>query len=106
MAVGMHADQLAKAWQGVRGLAAERGRERPLGFAVRANVTLMDKPHDGPDRMPFQGDLDQVVEDLVAHAAIDGLDEVLIELCIGARDGAHLLELHDMVYTAARAAGV
>ncbi|WP_329460691.1 LLM class F420-dependent oxidoreductase [Streptomyces sp. NBC_01497] len=106
MPTGMHADQLAQAWQQVRDLAVERGRTRPLDLTVRANVILTEKPFDGEGRQPFQGSLEQVVEDLVAHAKIDGLQEVLLDLCITARDGDHLLEVLRDVYGAARSAGV
>lgn len=106
MPVGMHADQLADAWRGVCELAAERGRGRALGMTVRANVLLSDRPFDGGDRRPFQGSVEQIVEDLLAHAKIDGLEEVLLDLCITARDGDHLLEVLRDVHAAARSAGV
>jgi probable F420-dependent oxidoreductase len=106
MPTGMHADQLAGAWQQLQDLAGQRGRTRPLDFTVRANVVLTEKPYEAEDRQPFQGNIEQITEDLLAHAQIDGLQEVLLDLCITARDGDHVLEvLHD-VYRAARTAGV
>ncbi|MEV6332953.1 TIGR03619 family F420-dependent LLM class oxidoreductase [Streptomyces sp. NPDC051909] len=106
MPTGMYADQLARAWQQLQDLAAQHGRTRPLDFTVRANVILTEKPYEAEDRQPFQGNIEQVIEDLLAHAQIDGLQEVLLDLCITARDGDHLLETLQDVYTAARTAGV
>ncbi|UXI77773.1 LLM class F420-dependent oxidoreductase, partial [Streptomyces vinaceusdrappus] len=57
------------------------------------------------DRRPFHGSVDQIVEDLVAHAEI-GLDEILIDLQGSARDAEELKDLAAQVYEKARAAGV
>lgn len=106
MAVGLPAEKLADAWQRLRDLAAQRGRTRPLGFIVRANVELADKPVDDAGRQPFQGTVEQIVEDLIAHAKIDGLEEVLLDLSVNTRDGAHLVEVLRDLYGQARSAGV
>jgi probable F420-dependent oxidoreductase len=106
MSVGMHAGQLAGAWQQLRHLAAERGRTRPLGFTVRANVVLSENPLEEEGRQPFQGNVQQIVEDLLAHARIDGLQEILLDLSGTTRDGDHLLGVLRDVYAAARSAGV
>jgi probable F420-dependent oxidoreductase len=106
MSVGMHADQLAGAWRQLRDLAAERGRTRPLGFTVRANVILTDTPFNEAGRQPFHGNIKQIVEDLLAHAQIDGLQEVLLDLSTTARDGDHLIGAARDIYAAARSAGV
>jgi probable F420-dependent oxidoreductase len=106
MPVGMTAEQLAGAWQGVKDLAAERGRTRPLAVTVRANVMHQEKPFEGEGRQPFQGNVEQLVGDLVEHANVDGIDEVLLDLCHSTRDVDELLGLSREVYAAARAAGV
>ena len=90
----------------MRHLAAERGRTRPLGFTVRANVVLSENPFEEEGRQPFQGNVKQIVEDLLAHAEIDGLQEILLDLSGTTRDGDHLLGVLRDVYAAARSAGV
>ncbi|WP_369275838.1 LLM class F420-dependent oxidoreductase [Streptomyces sp. R11] len=106
MPVGMHAPQLARTWQSVQDMAAERHRSNPLGVIVRANVLLSDKPFTGEQRLPFQGNLEQIVGDLVEHSQIPGIDEVLLDLCITTRDVHHLLDVSRELYTTAREAGV
>ncbi|MFD4504648.1 LLM class F420-dependent oxidoreductase [Streptomyces sp. NPDC058457] len=103
--VGMGAEQLAAQWQGVQDLAAERGRTEPLQTVVRVNATYTPKAYDGSDRRPFQGSADQIVEDLVAHAAV-GLEEILIDLESTPRDAQELKDVAAEVYEKARAAGV
>ncbi|MFE9609445.1 LLM class F420-dependent oxidoreductase [Streptomyces sp. NPDC006012] len=103
--VAMGAEQLAAQWRQVQDLAAERGRTEPLRTVVRANASLSAEPHTGADRLPFQGDADQIVEDLVAHAAA-GPQEILVELQNSARDAEHLKDIAAEVYEKARAAGV
>ncbi|MFD4598604.1 LLM class F420-dependent oxidoreductase [Streptomyces sp. NPDC058464] len=103
--VGMGAEQLAAQWQGVQELAAERGRTEPLQTVVRVNATYTPKAYDGSDRRPFQGSVDQIVEDLVAHAAV-GLEEILIDLESTPRDAQELKDVAAEVYEKARAAGV
>ncbi|MEU6244985.1 TIGR03619 family F420-dependent LLM class oxidoreductase [Streptomyces sp. NPDC047024] len=99
------AGQLAADLRELRDLAAERGRTKPLRTVLRANVTLRTKPYDDADRPAFTGSVDQVVEDLVAHAGI-GLDDILVELQTSARDAAELTDLAAEVYEKARAAGI
>ena len=103
--VGMGAEQLAAQWQGVQDLAAERGRTEPLQTVLRVNATYTPKAYDGADRRPFQGNVDQIVEDLVAHAAV-GLEEILIDLEATPRDAQELKEVGAEVYEKARAAGI
>ncbi|MEU6199033.1 LLM class F420-dependent oxidoreductase [Streptomyces sp. NPDC047061] len=103
--VGMGAEQLAAQWQGVQDLAAERGRTEPLQTVVRVNTTYTPKAYDGADRRPFQGSVDQIVEDLVAHAAV-GLEEILVDLESTPRDAQELKDVAAEVYEKARAAGV
>ncbi|MFJ8491616.1 LLM class F420-dependent oxidoreductase [Streptomyces sp. NPDC094038] len=103
--VGMGAEQLAAQWRGVQDLAAERGRTEPLQTVLRINATYTPKAYDGSDRQPFQGSADQIVEDLVAHAAV-GLEEILIDLEATPRDAQELKEVGAEVYEKARAAGI
>ncbi|MFE2424546.1 LLM class F420-dependent oxidoreductase [Streptomyces hokutonensis] len=103
--VGMGAEQLAAQWQELQDLAAERGRTEPIQTVVRVNTVYTAKPYDGPDRQPFQGSADQIVEDLVAHAEV-GLEEILIDLQTTPRDAQELKAVAAEVYEKARAAGV
>jgi probable F420-dependent oxidoreductase len=97
-------ERLAKEWQVLRDLAAERGRERPIGVSARANARYSAEPYRGKDRQPFQGSADQIVEDLVAHAAI-GVEEILIDLQGDTRDGQELIDVASAVHAGVRAAG-
>ncbi|MER6272138.1 LLM class F420-dependent oxidoreductase [Streptomyces sp900105755] len=103
--VGLGAEQLAAQWRAVQDLAAERGRTEPLQTVLRVNATYTPKAYDGSDRRPFQGSADQIVEDLVAHAAV-GLEEILIDLEATPRDAQELKDVGAEVYEKARAAGV
>ncbi|GAA3308149.1 LLM class F420-dependent oxidoreductase [Streptomyces cinereospinus] len=103
--VGMDADALAAQWHRLRELADERGRTEPLRTVVRVNAEYAPKPYEGPDRRPFQGSVDQIVEDLVPYAAI-GLEEVLVDLQSTPRDAEELKDVAARVYEKARAAGV
>ncbi|MFE9451486.1 LLM class F420-dependent oxidoreductase [Streptomyces sp. NPDC006739] len=103
--VGTGVEQLATQWQRVQDLAAERGRKEPIETVLRVNAVHTAKPYDAPDRAPFQGSPDQIVEDLVTHAAI-GLEEILVDLQTTPRDGRELQDVAAEVYEKARAAGV
>ncbi|MPY59043.1 LLM class F420-dependent oxidoreductase [Streptomyces spongiae] len=103
--VGMGVEQIAAQWRQLQDLAAERGRKEPIQTVLRVNAFHTAKAYDGADRMPFQGDVAQIVEDLAAHAEI-GLDEILIDLTATPRDAQELKDLAAEVYEKARAAGV
>ncbi|GGT19906.1 LLM class F420-dependent oxidoreductase [Streptomyces chromofuscus] len=103
--VGMDPEGLAAQWRRLQELAQERGRTEPIRTVVRVNAEYSAKPYDGPDRRPFQGDVDQIVEDLVPYAGI-GLDEVLVDLQSTPRDAEELKDVAAQVYERARAAGV
>ncbi|WP_406166505.1 LLM class F420-dependent oxidoreductase [Streptomyces sp. NBC_00996] len=105
MPVAMGAEQLATQWQGVRNFAAERGRTEPIQSVARVNLQYTAKAYDGSDRAPFQGDIDQIVTDLAAHAEV-GLDEFFLDFGDTPRDAQELKDLAAEVYTAARAAGI
>lgn len=97
-------DQVAASWRRLQDLAAERGRTRPLRTVVRVNPDYTAKRFEGPDRRPFQGDVEQIVADLMEYAEI-GLDEFLVDLSWAARDAQELKDVAAEVYSAARAAG-
>lgn len=103
--VGMGVEQIATQWQELQDLAAERGRKEPLQTVLRVNAMYQAKAYDGADRQPFQGSADQIVEDLVAHAAI-GLEEILVDLQATPRDARELKDVAAEVFEKARAAGV
>ncbi|WP_282793522.1 LLM class F420-dependent oxidoreductase [Streptomyces sp. CC224B] len=105
MPVATGAAALAEQWRRVRDAAAERGRERPLRTVLRVNARYTPEPYDGADRSPFQGSVDQIVEDLAAHAEV-GLEEILVDLQSGVRDAKELTDVAAEVYAAARAAGI
>ncbi|KOV58913.1 LLM class F420-dependent oxidoreductase [Streptomyces sp. MMG1121] len=103
--VATGAEQLAAQWRQLRELAEERGRTRPVRSVLRVNTAREAKPYEGADRSPFQGSVDQIVADLVEHAAV-GLDEILIDLQGAARDAEELKDVAAEVFEKARAAGV
>ncbi|MER5472886.1 LLM class F420-dependent oxidoreductase [Streptomyces sp. NPDC002935] len=105
MPIGMGVEQLAAQWTQLQDLAAERGRTEPLRTALRTNPQYTAKGYEGGDRRPFQGGVEQIIEDLVAHAEI-GLDEIFLDLQSSVRDAQELKDVAAEVYEAARAAGV
>ncbi|MFB7504428.1 LLM class F420-dependent oxidoreductase [Streptomyces broussonetiae] len=102
---GFSAEQVAGQWRQLRELAEERGRTRPIRTVLRVNTAREAKPYEGADRRPFQGSVEQIVSDLVEHAAL-GLDEILLDLQSGARDAQELKDVAAEVFEKARAAGV
>ncbi|MEU1365222.1 LLM class F420-dependent oxidoreductase [Streptomyces sp. NPDC005803] len=105
MPVALGPSQLSEQWQRVREAAAERGRERPIGVCARANARYSAVPLPVRGRKPFHGDVAQIVEDLVAHAAT-GVPEIMLDLQGTLRDASELVDVATEVYEAARAAGV
>ncbi|MFJ8311966.1 MULTISPECIES: LLM class F420-dependent oxidoreductase [unclassified Streptomyces] len=103
--VAQGAAQLAEAWTGLRDLAAERGRTRPIEVCVRVNTRYTAKPYEGAQRPPFTGSAAQIVEDLAAHA-VEGVGEFLIDLQGSTRDAEELKDVAEEVYGLARAAGL
>jgi probable F420-dependent oxidoreductase len=103
LAVG--AEQTAAQWRDLQETAAERGRTEPIRTVLRANAAYTPQPYEGHGRALFQGNAEQIVEDLVAHAGI-GFDEILIDVQKGPRDAQELKDLAAAVYEKARAAGV
>jgi probable F420-dependent oxidoreductase len=105
MPVAMGAEQLASEWRQLQDLAAERGRTKPIEAVLRANPQYTAKAYDGAERAPFQGNVEQIVSDLKAHAEV-GVDEILLDLQSTVRDAQELKDVAAEVFTAARAAGV
>ncbi|MFD1660797.1 LLM class F420-dependent oxidoreductase [Streptomyces caeni] len=103
--VGMGPEQIAAQWSALQELAEEHGRKEPIQTVLRVNAAYSARAHDGADRRPFQGNADQIVEDLVTHAAI-GLEEILVDLQSAVRDARELKDVAAEVYEKARAAGV
>jgi len=105
MPVAMGVDQLATQWRQVREFAAERGRTEPIQSVARTHLQYTPKAYDGANRTAFQGNVDQIVEDLAAHAEV-GLDEFFLDFGATPRDAQELKDLAAELYTAARAAGI
>ncbi|WP_172384527.1 LLM class F420-dependent oxidoreductase [Streptomyces sp. MNP-20] len=105
MPIGTGADKLAEQWRRLREVAAERGRAEPVRSVLRVNPRYTPKAYDGADRAPFRGSVEQIAEDLAAHAAV-GLDEIFIDVQTSVRDAQELKDVAAELYAAARAAGV
>ncbi|MGW2133558.1 LLM class F420-dependent oxidoreductase [Streptomyces coelicoflavus] len=102
---GIGAETVAEQWRRLRDLAAERGRTKPLRTVLRVNTRYSVKNHEGSGRRPFQGGVDQIVEDLAAHAEI-GFDEILVDVQSTTRDAGELKDVAARIYEKARAAGI
>ncbi|MEU6104269.1 LLM class F420-dependent oxidoreductase [Streptomyces flaveolus] len=102
---GMGAEAVAEQWRLLRDLAEERGRTEPIRTVLRVNARYRAAGQDGADRRPFHGSVDQIVEDLAAHAEL-GLDEILLDLQAPLRDAEELKDVAAAVYEKARAAGI
>ncbi|UNS95913.1 TIGR03619 family F420-dependent LLM class oxidoreductase [Streptomyces tubbatahanensis] len=75
----------------IRELAGEVGRDpAELSTTVRAFVRVTDRPVEGR-RSPYQGSVEQIVEDL-AGAARAGVSEVLLDNQLECRDAQELIE--------------
>lgn len=85
------------------GRRARPHRAAAHGAADQPRYTA--KGYEGADRQPFQGGVEQIVADLVAHAEV-GLDEIFLDLQSSVRDAQELKDVAAEVYEAARAAGV
>ncbi|MEV5609706.1 LLM class F420-dependent oxidoreductase [Streptomyces sp. NPDC052225] len=105
MPAAMGAEQLKQQWADLQALAEERGRTAPLQSVLRVNTTYTSEAYTGDDRRPFQGSVDQIVEDLVAHDEV-GLEEILVDLQGSVRDAQELKAVAAEVYEKARAAGI
>ena len=73
------AAELRARWDRIRELASEYGRDTSrMEMVVVGNVIFTDRPA-GPDRTPFVGTLDQIIDD-VQTSAEAGADELIIDL--------------------------
>lgn len=98
-------EQTAAQWRELQELAADRGRTKPIQAVLRTNPQYTPKPYEGDDRAPFQGNAEQIVEDLAAYAGI-GLKEIIVDFQQSSRDADELKDIAAEVYEKARAAGV
>ncbi|WP_204076991.1 TIGR03619 family F420-dependent LLM class oxidoreductase [Planotetraspora phitsanulokensis] len=73
------AAELRARWDRIREMASEYGRDTSrMEMVVVGNVTFTDRPA-GPDRSPFVGTLDQIMDD-IHTAAESGADELIVDL--------------------------
>jgi sulfite reductase beta subunit-like hemoprotein len=105
MPVGISAEDAAAQWRRLTELAESYGRDAgALELCVRANVEITEAPIGETERRPFAGTVEQVVADVVAHAAA-GTHEVLVDIQAGSRDAKELADRAAQVYEGVRAAG-
>ncbi|SDK41499.1 probable F420-dependent oxidoreductase, Rv2161c family [Nonomuraea maritima] len=73
------AAELRERWDRIREMASGHGRDAGrMEMIVVGNVTFTDRPA-GPDRTPFVGTLDQIMDDI--HTAEEaGADELIVDL--------------------------
>jgi alkanesulfonate monooxygenase SsuD/methylene tetrahydromethanopterin reductase-like flavin-dependent oxidoreductase (luciferase family) len=78
-------------WDQIRAAATGKGRDAgAMQLIPRANIELTPAPITG-ERQPYQGSMDQVIEDLAQNVAA-GADELIIELQPSVKDGAELVD--------------
>ncbi|MGW7002121.1 LLM class F420-dependent oxidoreductase [Streptomyces sp. NPDC054933] len=106
MPTGAPSEQLATQWRQLTEMAASHGRDADaLKMCVRGNVQLTQSPVADSERQPFVGTVEQIVQDVAAHADA-GAHEVLLDLQSNARDAKELTDLAARVYADVRAAGI
>lgn len=102
---GMPGPALKSSWDQIREAATAHGRDAgALRMIPRADIELTDTPL-GADRQPFQGSMDQVIDDLVGNAEA-GADELLIELQMTVRYAEELLDRALEIKDRVAAAGI
>jgi probable F420-dependent oxidoreductase len=106
MPVASGVGKLAEEHRKIMDLAAERGRERPLGVIVRVTAGWTPEPIAGKDRQLFHGSVAQITQDIAAHAEIPGIDEFVVELQVTPRDARELTDVAAETYASLRAAGI
>lgn len=88
---GLPGTVIGDRWNRIRGLAASYGRDPgALELIPRAAIVLCAQPA-GADRRPFQGSVQQVIEDVAAVRSA-GAHEIVLDLSPSARDRSELLD--------------
>lgn len=103
--VGVTGDTLAAGWRHVADLTEAEGRDPAALELLPIAIVYLGSTPASRDRMPFQGNLSQVLDDLSA-AAKAGADEMIIMLDKGPEGAAALVERAGELYEAADAAGL
>lgn len=79
MPTGMPPKTIGDLWQQLRDGAADLGRDATaMELIVRGNLDIAGQPV-GPERSPFAGSLDEIMDDIFATAE-SGADELIVEL--------------------------
>jgi alkanesulfonate monooxygenase SsuD/methylene tetrahydromethanopterin reductase-like flavin-dependent oxidoreductase (luciferase family) len=103
--IGVTGEPLAAGWRQIRDLAEAGGRD-PEALELLPMAIVYQTPRAaGADRMPFQGSLEQVIEDL-AEAEKAGAHEVIVSLDRGPDGAARFSDRAAELYEAARSAGL
>jgi probable F420-dependent oxidoreductase len=97
---------LARQWKQLQALAAERGREKPIGICLGARVTITRGPADEHNRRPFQGSLEQVTRDAIEFTRAAPVTELLMALSGSLTKARQLIDTADSLHTSLRAAGI
>jgi probable F420-dependent oxidoreductase len=107
--VGVTGEPLAAAWRRIGELTEAAGRDPGALTLFPVAIVYLRSGPAGPDRMPFQGNLDQVLDDLAA-ASKAGAHEVILSIDRGgdapATSVSAFAERAAELYEAARAAGL
>jgi alkanesulfonate monooxygenase SsuD/methylene tetrahydromethanopterin reductase-like flavin-dependent oxidoreductase (luciferase family) len=103
--VNMAGPALADDWKRLLDLTGMEGRDpQRMRLIPVAHVTLADEPA-GPERQPFQGILNEVIDDIAATAEA-GADELIIGLDASVASSAELIDKALALMHAATAAGL
>jgi probable F420-dependent oxidoreductase len=103
--VNMAGPALADSWKRLLDLAGMEGRDpQRMRLIPVAHVTLADRPA-GPGRQPFQGILDEVIDDIAATAEA-GADELIVGLDASVASSAELIDKALALMQAVTAAGL
>jgi probable F420-dependent oxidoreductase len=106
MPVALDAAGLAAQWQKLQAVAAERGRERPISVTLRANAIWTADRFDGENRQPFQGNVEQMVEDAVRFCQAVPVTDLLLDLNSSLPTAQQVTDTAAELHTALRVAGV
>jgi probable F420-dependent oxidoreductase len=106
MPVALGAAGLTEGWLQLQDLAAEAGRQEPLGISLRTNTLYTRQPYTGEERQPFQGDVEQIVADVVEHCKAAPVTDVLLDLTATLHDADEMMDVAEDLYIALRRAGI